>query len=166
MAVDIVINWAAEGLVLCFLHAAADLTPNDNDEIHKTNWTNWCGTPYMGSEQVDLLYDRLLGSLDPAGMTRVFQILANQPERSLLMSWPPDHQMPGKDPTGRDFARLVENIRIGTSGPNGNDAKTSCTRRYKSQQWISGTGDVESIFIPHGMIPFGPFEPVSDLLFL
>lgn len=50
MAVDIVINWAAEGVVLCFIHAIVDLAPNDNDEAHKTGWTNWCGTPVMDTE--------------------------------------------------------------------------------------------------------------------
>jgi hypothetical protein len=151
MAVDIVINWAAEGLVLCFLHAVVDLTPDDNDEVNKTDWSNWCGTPYMGMEQIQLLFDRLGGCIpQPGSMARVFQILANQAERHLLMSWPPDSSASGKTPSGRDFAKLVENVRIGTNGPNANDAKTSCTRRYKAQQWISGTGDVESIIIPHG----------------
>ena len=52
VAVDIVINWAADGLVLCFLHAAVDIVPNeDNDEVNKTGWTNWCGT-YGFDEQV------------------------------------------------------------------------------------------------------------------
>lgn len=41
MAVDIVINWAADGVVLCFIHAVVDLTPRDNDEHNKTGWTNW-----------------------------------------------------------------------------------------------------------------------------
>ena len=27
----IVINWAADGLVLCFMHAVTDLNPKDND---------------------------------------------------------------------------------------------------------------------------------------
>ncbi len=47
------------------------------------------------------------------------------------MSWPPDQ--PGA-PTRRDFAKLVENVQIGTGIPGGNDAKTSCTRRYKALQ--------------------------------
>lgn len=59
MAVDIVINWAADGVVLCFIHAVVDLTPRDNDEHNKTGWTNWCGTPYMSMEQVDFLHQRL-----------------------------------------------------------------------------------------------------------
>jgi hypothetical protein len=150
MAVDIVINWAAEDLVLCFIHATVDLTPDDNDENLKTDWTNWCGTPQMSMEQIDLLYHRLVVYIRQSGsMTRVFQILANQRDRHLLMSWPPDQPT---GPTRRDFAKLVENVQIGTGVPGGNDAKTSCTRRYKALQEMPPGfgGEVESIFIPHG----------------
>lgn len=159
MAVDIVINWAAEGLVLCFIHAIVDLTPNDNDERNKTGWTNWCGTPLMDGEQIQLLYRRLLICIPQSGvMSRVFQILSNQQDRPLLMSWPPDQ---GQGPTGRDFAKLVENVQIGTGTPNGNDAKTSCTRRYKALQNMPSVvgGEVESIFIPHGK-PSSPWPHV------
>ncbi|KAF8656860.1 hypothetical protein AX16_002407 [Volvariella volvacea WC 439] len=155
MAVDVVINWAAEGLVLCFIHATVDLQERDNDEHNKTGWTNWCGTPLINSEQIELLYRQLLVCLpqpQPAGMGRVFQILANQPDRPLLLSWPPDQ---GQGPTGRDFAKLVENVQIGTGIANGSDAKTSCTRRYKALQNLPPVlGEVESIFIPHGTVIF------------
>lgn len=153
MAVDIVINWAAEGLVLCFIHATADLNPNDNDELNKTDWTNWCGTPVMDPEQTELLYSRLLVCIPrPPTTTRVFQILAHKQGRPLLLSWPPDQDQP---PTGREFAALVENVQIGNNLPNGNDAKTSCTRRYRASQPMPAAlgpdgGEVESIFIPHG----------------
>lgn len=53
MAVDIVINWVAEGVVLCFLHAVVDIEPGDNDEQNKTGWSNWCST-YGFGEQVSL----------------------------------------------------------------------------------------------------------------
>ena len=60
MAVDIVINWAAEGLVLCFIHAVVNINPVDNNnEKHKSGWTNWCGTPVMDSNQAQLLYQQL-----------------------------------------------------------------------------------------------------------
>jgi hypothetical protein len=151
MAVDIVINWAAEGLVLCFIHAVVDLGPDDNDEVNKTGWTNWCGTPAMAAEQLELVFQRLLMCIPQTGaMSRVFQILSNQPDRHLLMSWPPDPNGQGA-PSGRDFAKLVEQVQIGSAVATGNDAKTSCTRRYKAQQNMAGEmGEVESIFIPHG----------------
>ncbi|KAJ6619698.1 hypothetical protein B0H10DRAFT_2024503 [Mycena sp. CBHHK59/15] len=148
MAVDIVINWAAEGLVLCFIHAIVDLTPNDNDETHKTGWTNWCGTPVMSMDQIQLLFRRLLVCIPQlSNMSRVFQILSNQQNRPLLISWPPDQ---GQGPAGRDFAKLVEDVQIGPGAPTGNEAKTSCTRRYKALQSMPAVaGEVESIFIPH-----------------
>ncbi|KAJ6531739.1 hypothetical protein B0H19DRAFT_1214104 [Mycena capillaripes] len=153
MAVEIVINWAAEGLVLCFIHAIVDLTPKDNDETHKTGWTNWCGTPAMDQEQVQLLFRRLLVCIPQlSNMNRVFQILANEPNRPLLVSWPPDQ---GQGPAGRDFAKLVEDVQIGPGAPTGNEAKTSCTRRYKALQSMPAVaGEVESIFIPHGSVIF------------
>lgn len=157
MAVDIVINWAAEGLVLCFIHATVDLDPqSDNDELNKSHWTNWCGTPYMPPEQIQLLFQRLLMCVpqqSPSNThTRIFQILANQPRRQLLLSWPPDQ---GNGFTGRDFAKLVENAELAAGPQKGNDAKTSCTRRYRATQLMSPSlGEVESIFIPHGPSPF------------
>ncbi|TBU63084.1 hypothetical protein BD310DRAFT_945502 [Dichomitus squalens] len=153
MAVDIVINYAADGLVLCFIHAVVDLTPRDNDEHNKTCWTNWCGTASMGMEQAQLLYGRLQQALPPPPtMSRVFQILLNQPNRPLCLSWP--QERPG-EPTSKDFARLAEDIQITSTGT---DARTSCTRRYKACQVMEfSMGDkreVESIFIPHGAIIF------------
>lgn len=160
MAVDIVINWAADGLVLCFIHASVDLDPqSDNDETNKSHWTNWCGTPYMSMQQIDLLFHRLVTSdvphsSSPSGThTRVFQILSNKPGRPLLLSWPPDQSNNGL--TGRDFAKLVENAEMGSGPQKGNDAKTSCTRRYRATQLMSPSlGEVESIFIPHGTVIF------------
>ncbi|TFK72912.1 hypothetical protein BDN72DRAFT_869302 [Pluteus cervinus] len=155
MAVDIVINWAAEGLVLCFIHATVDLHDSDNDENNKTGWTNWCGTPALTSDQIALLFRSLLTCVPQplSGTTsRVFQILANQPQRPLLMTWPPDQ---GQGPTGSDFSKLVEHVQIGSGIANNTDAKTSCTRRYKALQNMPAVaGEVESIFIPHGTIIF------------
>ncbi|KAJ7494684.1 hypothetical protein B0H11DRAFT_2002973 [Mycena galericulata] len=156
MAVDIVINWAAEGVVLCFIHAIVDLSPDDNDQTHKTGWTNWCGTPVMDKEQIALLFRRLIVCAPAPKLTpvnnRVFQILSNQQSRPLLISWPPDH---GNGPSGRDFAKLAEDVQIGPGAPIGNEAKTSCTRRYKALQTLPAlAGEVESIFIPHGSVIF------------
>ncbi|KAF9521679.1 hypothetical protein CPB83DRAFT_778335 [Crepidotus variabilis] len=155
MAVDLVINWAADGLVLCFLHASVDINAiADNDELRKTEWTNWCGTPWLPQEQIETLYRRLLVCAPQTGsMSRVFQILLNERERPLLLSWPPDS---AHGPNSRDIAKLVENVQISAGVPGGSDAKTSCTRRYKASQdmpTVFGC-QVESIFIPHGTIIF------------
>ncbi|KAF7330504.1 hypothetical protein MVEN_02489800 [Mycena venus] len=151
MAVDIVINWAAEGVVLCFIHAIVDLTPRDNDEAQKSGW---CGTPPLDNEQIELLFRRLLVCIPQlSNMNRVFQILANEPNnRRLMISWPPDQ---GQGPASRDFSKLVEDVQIGPGAPTGNEAKTSCTRRYKALQSMPAVpGEVESIFIPHGSVIF------------
>ena len=150
MAVDVTINWAAEGLVLCFLHAVVDLSPGDNDETQKTDWTNWCGTPHLPVSQIEILYHALLMCVpQPGDISRVFQILSTQRDRQLLLSWPPDA---GQRPNSAEFAKLVENVPIGADAAGGNDAKTSCTRRYRSSQSMPQVfgGEVESIFIRHG----------------
>ncbi|KAI0264492.1 hypothetical protein BC834DRAFT_937825 [Gloeopeniophorella convolvens] len=164
MAVDLVINWAAEGLVLCFIHAAVDLTPYDNDEHAKTGWTNWCGTNSMNPEQAQVLYSRLLNNIPRSGkMSRVFQVMMNQPDRSLLLSWPPDRD---QIPSAPDFAKLSEDVQIGGGGAGGSDAKTSCTRRYKASSTIEtadGFRDVDSVYIPHGSIIFACHSVNSDV---
>ncbi|KAG6830644.1 hypothetical protein H0H92_015541 [Tricholoma furcatifolium] len=162
MAVDIVINWAADGLVLCFIHAIVDLSPTDNDELHKTGWSNWCGTPRMDNDQIQRCYNHLITSVHtPPSISRVFQILDNSDGRALLLSWPPDPNQGTQHPNARDFAQLVENAQIGPSPSSSsshdvNEAKTSCTRRYKALQTMSSVpgSQVESIFIPHGSVIF------------
>ncbi|KAI0303815.1 hypothetical protein B0F90DRAFT_1329070 [Multifurca ochricompacta] len=166
MAVDLVINWAAEGLVLCFIHAAVDLTPYDNDEHAKTGWTNWCGTNFMSQEQAQILYSRLLSNIPHSGnmsrVSRVFQVMMNQPDRTLLLSWPPDRD---QMPLARDFAKLCGDIQIRGDAAGASDAKTTCTRRYKASSTIQssdGFRDVESVYIPHGSIIFACHSVSSD----
>ena len=108
MAVDIVINYAADGLVLCFLHAVVDILPEeDNDENCKTGWSNWCSTygfdnevgPIFDSsypfanvryQRAEMTMQRLYevshliqGSIVPSSepSLRVLQILRNVPEK-------------------------------------------------------------------------------------
>ena len=103
----------------------------------------------MGAQQVDVLYQRLLvGIPQTTNPSRVFQILSNEDQqRSLLMTWPPDQGQ------GRDYAKLVEAVNIRSGGQPGDDAKTSCTRRYKAMQNMP-MGEVESIIVPHGVCFF------------
>jgi len=152
LAVDLVINWAADGLVLCFIHAIVDLSIQDNDEVNKTDWTNWCGTPWMPRDQLDIMFNRFLMCAPQTGsMSRVFQILQNERKRPLLITWPPDS---AHSPSSGDFAKLAENVQISAGVPGGSDAKTSCTRRYKALQDMPAVFgcQVESIFIPHGKL--------------
>lgn len=139
--------------MLCFIHAVVDLEPGDNDENHRTPWTNWCGTPCMHPEQIALLQQRLLYYF-PQSTTahRVFQILLSsnysQPECRLLLSWPPDNSQEYPGMAGpKEFARRAAGIQTSTRD---NSAKTSCTRRWRIQDTMPGIGEVESVFIPHG----------------
>jgi len=153
MPVDIVISWAAEGLVLCFIHAVDDLGPADNGEHYKTSWASWCGTPSMTPTQLHLLYQRLQCSCpQPGVLSKVFQILTNSSHQDhrLILSWPPDasHEYSNK-PSAKDFARRAEGV---FPPAHDSSAKTSCTKRWR----IGGTmpainGEVESVFIPHGL---------------
>ncbi|KAF8348816.1 hypothetical protein F5887DRAFT_1059806 [Amanita rubescens] len=151
MVVDIVTNWAAEGLVLCFIHATAE---HDSEDLKKSEWTNWCGTPVLDMQQIHRLYHALLMYIPQGNMTRVFQILSNSQERALLVSWPPDPVQNDPGPSGRDFAKLVETVEFGAS-PGLSDAKTTCARRYRSIRPLPLFADtVESIFVPHGSVIF------------
>ncbi|GJJ08444.1 hypothetical protein Clacol_002660 [Clathrus columnatus] len=154
MACDLVINWAADNLVLCFIHAVVDMSPADNDEVHRTPWSNWCGTPDMDVEDSTRLY-RALSPIaqsypEHSSPTRIFQILKNTTDRVIVFSWPTH----GYDP--KEYQKLANDVQIG--GANGSDAKTSCTRRYKALQNLpyenGWTREVESIFIPHEQIIF------------
>lgn len=151
MAVDITINWIAEGLVLCFLHAATNLGPQDDDPTHRTAWSNWCGTPFLAPTQIQLLVERLIARPAPSNSgppTRVFQILANNHGRPLMMSWPP---APGS--IAHDLANLAEDIDVSTIVVS--EAKTSCTRRHTKVRVVPSLGaEVESVYIPHGSIIF------------
>ncbi|GAW10014.1 gata transcription [Lentinula edodes] len=131
IAVDLVINCAAEGLVLCFIHATPDIDPvSDNDERVKSSWSNWCSTPYISEEQLRHLSHNLL---IPS-----------------LFTWPP----PQEGSSEKDFTDLAKSVEFRQSGSSISQAKTNCTRRFKALQELHGTDVVESVFIPHGSVIF------------
>jgi hypothetical protein len=105
----------------------------------------------MTQEQAQILYSRLLSNIPPSGnMSRVFQVMMNQPDRALLLSWPPDRE---QAPSARDLAKLSGDVHIRGDAAGASDAKTTCTRRYKATSTIQtpdGFRDVESVYIPHG----------------
>ncbi|KAL5526027.1 hypothetical protein ACEPAG_7365 [Sanghuangporus baumii] len=180
MAVYLVVNCVADGIVLCFIHAVVDIAPRaDNDEQRRTGWSNWCSTYGFDQEHAHALYQRLCETAitvprnlaDPS--LRVLQILQNQSDRDLIISWPPDSALAQDgyvDSVGNTLAQLAQQVQLGYSAGNedGDDARTSCTRRYKSVQTVklhtvSGSKilQVESILIPHGTIIFACHK-VSD----
>ncbi|KAG9078748.1 hypothetical protein FS749_009192 [Ceratobasidium sp. UAMH 11750] len=165
IACDVVINWVSDNVVLCFLHAIIDKGKADNDELHKTEWTNWCGTSAMTTDHAAELYDRLQNLVPPSHgpPDRIFQILINQPARPILFSWPPEGYTAG------EFGKLAHRMQIGGSDDgrarSEDSAQTSCTRRYKAMQQVADAGalkEVESIFIPHGAVIFACHKVMSS----
>ncbi|KAJ3815134.1 hypothetical protein EV368DRAFT_79023 [Lentinula lateritia] len=151
IAVDLVINCAAEGLVLCFIHATPDIDPvSDNDERVKSSWSNWCSTPYISEEQLRHLSHNLLMCAPKSSHGRVFQILNNTSARPSLFTWPP----PQEGSSEKDFTDLAKSVEFRQSGSSISQAKTNCTRRFKALQELHGTDVVESVFIPHGSVIF------------
>ncbi|KAL7417192.1 hypothetical protein BDY24DRAFT_162440 [Mrakia frigida] len=60
LALDLVLNAAGEGLILAFFHAIVDKDEaQDKDESKKSEWTNWCGTPFITTDMVKLLWDQV-----------------------------------------------------------------------------------------------------------
>ncbi|KAF9069258.1 hypothetical protein BDP27DRAFT_1447845 [Rhodocollybia butyracea] len=146
MVADIVINWAAEGLVLCFIHASISAS---DDEHVKSISSPWCGTPVMTQEQLQSLSRSLLMCSPAPGSShgRVFQILANTSARPSLLSWPP----PQDGSSDEDITDLAKSVDLG--GISTSQGKTNCTRRFKALRDLRGT-EVESVYIPHGSLIF------------
>jgi hypothetical protein len=106
LATDIVVNWIGEGMALCFFHAIMDTSEKDNDEVNRTEWSNWCGMqPDSYTRQEcqavwqSIKKHRMLKS-SKTGPKYVFQILSvpSQDEEmaspqsdpsTVLFSWPP-----------------------------------------------------------------------------
>lgn len=44
LPIDVVLNMVGDSIALCFFHAIINKSVRDNDEVSKTDWTNWCGT--------------------------------------------------------------------------------------------------------------------------
>ena len=94
---------------------------------------------------------RNLQNLDSVPPGRVFQILLNNSDRTILFSWPTQGFAP------EDYGRLAAEVQMQFSqgqASSESDAKTSCTRRYKAnQQSVCADGairEIESILIPYG----------------
>ncbi|KAJ3983949.1 hypothetical protein F5890DRAFT_1554489 [Lentinula detonsa] len=150
IAANLVINLACEGLILCFIHSTIDVEPtSDNGEHVKRSWTNWCSTPSMNEEQLQILSRSLLMCAPQSSHGRVFQILANTSARPSLLTWPP----PQEGSSARDITDLAESVDLSGGGSSNSQAKTNCTRRFKASRELHGT-EVESVYIPHGSVIF------------
>ena len=184
VAIDIVINWIGDGMLLCFFHAIIDKTAEDNDEQHKSDWTNWCGTP-AGSftlRQCDLIWKQVKATpretVAETGPVHVFQVIEAGGVGKVLLSWPPPrlfsrdvepHLVTQSDTTifhdgsyfADDFARLAQGVSITPGSSSLSDANTSCTRRFRAKHTLTTEGKVrsiESVLIPYGGVILACFH--------
>jgi hypothetical protein len=170
---DIIVNWAAEGVALCFLHTVdspSTGTPTDGAEA-------FCGTSAFSRADVDKLYRALLARAPQPGSDvpaqRVFQILGSGAARPLFLSWPPQRESAaGRTgapvPGAEAYARIAREYAFGGLETRGSDSpyalpRTSCTRRFQATRRASlGAAEaVESVFIPHGTPPAAPWLSAS-----
>ncbi len=182
VAIDIVINWIGDGMLLCFFHAIIDKALEDNDEQHKSDWTNWCGTPgpSFTLRQCDVLWKQVKAvprePVPESGPVHVFQIIEAHGDRKVLLSWPPPRFFPREIEAGPnsdtatyndaayfadDFARLAQGVSIAPGSSSLSDANTSCTRRFRAKHTLTTEGKVrsiESVLIPYGGVILACFH--------
>ncbi|KAG6907960.1 hypothetical protein DXG01_006748 [Tephrocybe rancida] len=146
--VNFFMNWAAAGLILCFIHIISDL-----DAAHKTIASN-CGTPHLDRDHLQMCFSALLAAvsgLAPEG--RMFQILENGVGHSLLLSWPPDQVK--LTPSAKTL--LATYAQVEAVFVDDGVVPTSCSYWYKARRHALPSvpgAEVESIFIPYGCIIF------------
>lgn len=184
VAIDIVINWIGDGMLLCFFHAIIDKAAEDNDEQNKSDWTNWCGTP-PGSftlPQCDKIWKQVKATpretVPESGPVHVFQVIEADGDSRVLLSWPPprlfskgvDAQLVMQSDTtvfqdgsyfADDFARLAQGVSIAPGSSSLSDANTSCTRRFRAKHTLTTEGKVrsiESVLIPYGGVILACFH--------
>jgi hypothetical protein len=169
MPVELVINLAADGLVLCFIHTYPFLQVFDRDATARARSIDTCGDDNLSIADVHTLFHRLHQTIPPSSrVERVFQLLANGPRRQLLMSWPSDQF---QEAAANEFAKLASSTQLGNATDSSSTTPrgtTSCTKRYKSLGFVSlgdgaGLKNVESVFIPHGQAIYYP-SPTSPLI--
>ncbi|KAH9917672.1 uncharacterized protein BXZ73DRAFT_105494 [Epithele typhae] len=127
--VDLVVNCAAEGVLLCFVHTVEDLWTRGGDR---------CGTSAFGAAvkldlQSPLALEAERAGPDPDGATRVLQIVENSRR-----------------------GRWAELAAGRSSGAEKGGDYAACTRRHKACGTAvlpSGARrEVESVFVPYGAV--------------
>uniref|UniRef100_V5F1C3 GATA-type domain-containing protein n=2 Tax=Kalmanozyma brasiliensis (strain GHG001) TaxID=1365824 RepID=V5F1C3_KALBG len=188
VAIDIIINWIGDGMLLCFFHAIIDKAAEDNDEHHKSEWTNWCGIPggTFTLRQCDSLWKQVKATpretIPDAGPDHVFQVLEAGGDNRVLLSWPPprlflrdvEPSLVSQSETtafkdgsyfADDFARLAQGVSIAPASSSLSDANTSCTRRFRAKHTLTTEGkirNIESVLIPYGGVILACFQTTSQ----
>jgi hypothetical protein len=181
LPVDIVVNWIGDNMALCFFHAILDESPQDNDEIHKTDWSNWCGMidDCIDEKECQTIWQSIQSHRNLTSTTTgpqyVFQVLSAVPSQkanatapNVLFSWPPPRFVASPmDDAGTtsainfadgsyfvdDFARLAQGVDQLTLRKELSDASTSCTRRFRAKHTLTTDAMVRSV--ESVLIPYG-----------
>lgn len=167
--------------------SVTDKSPQDNNEVQKTEWSNWCGLPadtFTAQDSQQLWSDiRGIRKLEPSatGPAYVFQILSADSLPDVLFSWPPPriYSRIVREKNGRvmqqqqqqsqrsyadgsyfaeDFAKLAQGVD--SLKRELSDANTSCTRRFRAKHTLTTDAllrSVESVLIPYGSIVLACF---------
>ncbi|PWN31348.1 uncharacterized protein FA14DRAFT_140012 [Meira miltonrushii] len=100
---DIRMELIGDEMLLCFFHAVEDRSKQDYNQQDKSQWTNWCETPLdaFDDQHCQTLWEHILAvrfiapsssaiERHQSGFPKtVFQILTDDPQKSILFSWPP-----------------------------------------------------------------------------
>lgn len=176
LVLDLVLNWAADGLLLAFFHAIRDKdTAANNDPARsREEWSNFCGTAHMPEEQIEALHADILHNIpippqDGLPPRRVFQ-LYTLPESGrpaqLVFTWPPSRTGPSPRYDGtydaEEYTNLMEGVDMDPARlPFGNEVRTNCTSRFGTKHSINKDGllrHVHSVWIPYGSLIFACFQ--------
>jgi hypothetical protein len=177
--IDLVVNWAADGLLLAFFHVIKDkdsVANNDPARRHE-GWSNLCGAVSFGDEAVQTLQRNIAASVMPpkptrVPPTRVFQLHTSLTTpahpNSLLFTWPPPRppnaltQMDGLYDAD-EYAEIMQGVEMDPeqleSKPG--DVRTNCSTRFGAEHLIRTEGvyrHISSVFIPYGTLVFACFQ--------
>ncbi|WVQ80147.1 hypothetical protein IAT38_002252 [Cryptococcus sp. DSM 104549] len=187
LILDLVLNWVADGLLLAFFHSIKDKDPVGNNDPKRSHeeWSNWCGTRFMGEDQIEALHKNISYLIPVAKPTqhppaRVFQLHLYPPDDApspstppqLIFSWPPPRPVgapPGPDGlySAAEYCDMMKHIDMDpsqlTAGPG--ELRTNCTTRYGAHHLVTTEGlhrTVTSVFIPYGKLVFACFQTIKE----
>ena len=166
-ALDVVINWVADGMALAFFH-----TVDDAAGVPSAG----CGTPagMFDAAQCAKLWRQVASHYGTAPRRRrlfhVFQVLTCPQEPDVLFSWPPprlERNVLDTEATyaADEFARLAHGIQNETGAPADGASSSSCTRRFRAMHNLVASGrtrSIASVLIPYGSVVLACFHVSSD----
>jgi hypothetical protein len=149
---NIVLNWVAHGVALCFLHTA------QTEAASSHAWAA-CMTPNLTDIDLRSLHNSLVGDKvsklhfpTDSRTECVFQIFENTPERRPLLTWPLQGRLV-PEWTSTDYIHAAADVGMESTNKPA-DARTNCTHRYQKQKTITtnvwGETELRSALIPHG----------------